>query len=140
MTQLIKHPKRRGEWAELQFAARAASFGLIVCKPWGDTARFDFIVAHGSSHCRVQVKSTATSKTGYYKCWLTSRNHYKAADFDFLAVYIIPEEIWYVIPWSQVCRRSRALILHPHGPRSRYQKYLEAWHLLSKTAAKARAR
>ena len=29
MTQLIKHPKRRGEWAELQFAARAASFGRL---------------------------------------------------------------------------------------------------------------
>ena len=37
----IKHPKLRGEWAELCFMVRAAEKGLQVSKPWGETARYD---------------------------------------------------------------------------------------------------
>ncbi len=37
----IKHPKLRGEWAELRFMTRAAEHGLCVTKPWGETARYD---------------------------------------------------------------------------------------------------
>jgi hypothetical protein len=40
----IKNHKMRREWAELRFMARAAEFGLIVTKPWGDSARYDFAV------------------------------------------------------------------------------------------------
>jgi hypothetical protein len=30
----MKNSKRRGEWAELQFMAKAAKFGLRISKPW----------------------------------------------------------------------------------------------------------
>src|SRR5438552_12970322 len=53
-----RHPKRRGEWVELQFMARAAAHGLTVSKPWGDSARYDFIVEQRGRFRRVQVKST----------------------------------------------------------------------------------
>ena len=42
----IKHPKLRGEWAELRFMRCAAEHGLCVTKPWGETARYDFAVEH----------------------------------------------------------------------------------------------
>ena len=54
----IKHPKLRGEWAELRFMTRAAEHGLCVTKPWGKTARYDFAVEHEGHFVRVQVKST----------------------------------------------------------------------------------
>jgi len=57
---VIQDPKRRGEWAEAQFLSRAASLGLTVCKPWGDSARFDFIVENSEGCCRIQVKSTTS--------------------------------------------------------------------------------
>jgi hypothetical protein len=38
----IKHPKQRGEWAELRFMARAAEHGLCITKPWGEMAHYDF--------------------------------------------------------------------------------------------------
>ena len=60
MPKTIVHPKKRGEWVELQFVARAAHHGLTVSKPWGDTARYDFIVEHGGRFQRVQVKSTTS--------------------------------------------------------------------------------
>ena len=31
--------KKRGEWVEMQFMARAAQHGLTVSRPWGDSAR-----------------------------------------------------------------------------------------------------
>jgi hypothetical protein len=54
----IKHPKLRGEWAELRFMARAAEQGFQVSKPWGETARYDFVVEAAGRFVRVQVKST----------------------------------------------------------------------------------
>ena len=54
----IKHPKLRGEWAELRFMTCAAEHGLCVTKQWGETARYDFAVEHEGHFVRVQVKST----------------------------------------------------------------------------------
>jgi PD-(D/E)XK endonuclease len=54
----IKNRKQRGEWAEMCFMARAATHGLCVAKPYGDSARFDFAIEHHGHFLRVQVKST----------------------------------------------------------------------------------
>src|SRR5436190_11956309 len=51
--------KQIGEWAEMQFMARAAMNSLIVSKPWGETARYDFMTDHDGRLCRVQVKSSS---------------------------------------------------------------------------------
>ena len=59
----IKHPKRRGEWAELRFMACAAENGLRVTKPWGDCSSYDFAVEHNGHFLRVQVKSTQHQST-----------------------------------------------------------------------------
>lgn len=139
---LIKHPKRRGEWVELQFMARAASHGLIVSKPWGDSARYDFIVEHRGRFLRVQVKSTlqrAQRGRGAYLCNTVSRNlrevrgrSYTRNQIDFFAFYVIPEDIWYIVPMADVRRARYAVFLNPHEPRNRYFPYMEAWHLLRK--------
>jgi hypothetical protein len=60
----IKHPKLRGEWAELRFMTREAEHGLCVTKPWGETARYDFAVEHEAHFVRVQVKSTMFKDRG----------------------------------------------------------------------------
>lgn len=51
MNKSLEAPKRRGEWVELQFMARAHAHGLIVSKPWGDSARYDFIVESPRTPC-----------------------------------------------------------------------------------------
>src|SRR2546423_10400572 len=80
LMKTIVHPKKRGEWVELQFMARAAHHGLTVSKPWGDTARYDFIVEHRGRFQRVQVKSTTSCPPvrkgripGAYMCNTISR-------------------------------------------------------------------
>jgi hypothetical protein len=42
------NPKLRGEWVESLFLARAHENGLVICKPWGDSARYDFVIEGGS--------------------------------------------------------------------------------------------
>jgi len=58
---LIKNSKLRGEWVELRFMTRAAEHGVMVSKPWGDSAPYDFMIEHNGRVLRVQVKSTMAS-------------------------------------------------------------------------------
>lgn len=130
MLEMPRHPKRRGEWVELQFMARAASYGLKLCKPWGDTAPYDVTVEHGTGFHRVQVKSTMHLRAKHWwACQLTNRG-YKIDDFDYLAVYIIPKDVWYIIPWVTIAGRT-GIHFDSRRPQGKYRQYREAWHLLT---------
>src|SRR5689334_20331618 len=95
----IKHAKRRGEWAEMKFMTCAAEHGLCVTKPWGEMASYDFAVEHAGCFVRVQVKSTGFKDRGGYSCSVRgSSGPYVGDAFDFVAVYVIPEDVWYIIP------------------------------------------
>jgi len=126
----MKHAKRRGEWAELRFMAAAAENGLSVMKPWGETAQYDFMVEHKARYVRVQVKSTGFMDRGGYSCSVRgSRGAYVGDPFDFVAVYVVPEDIWYIIP-EAVLRGQGSVALYPRLKKSKYGKYLGSWELL----------
>jgi PD-(D/E)XK endonuclease len=132
---LIKNCKRRGEWSELQFMARAANEGLRLAKPWGDSSRYDVIVESGGQFVRVQVKSTANRQpNGAYVCGVhpsPGSELYKRGDFDFLAAYVIPEDVWFIIPGCVVVRRKKTSITLLAGAvGSEWAAYEEAWNLL----------
>jgi hypothetical protein len=133
---LIRHPKKRGEWVELQFMARAASHGFTVCKPMGDSARFDVIVCWKRKLNRVQVKSTiARNCYGSYVCATHARPNlgpYTAKDMDFFVVYVIEHDAWYIIPAKAIAGRKRNISVNPHrnALRKPYEHFREAWHLL----------
>ncbi|MGA8150326.1 MAG: group I intron-associated PD-(D/E)XK endonuclease [Terriglobales bacterium] len=129
----IKLPKARGEWAEMRFMARAAEHGLTVNKPWGESKHYDFAVEHEGFFVRVQVKSTMSRKKNNYGCILRgARVYYTRDDFDFLAVYIIPRDLWYIIPAPLAITGRQRLYLTPDYPRSVYEPYREAWHFLQR--------
>ncbi len=142
MPTSLRHPKRRGEWVELQFMARAAAHGFTVSRPWGDSARYDFVVEKRGRFRRVQVKSTLqTAKhkqgpRGAYLCNTTSRSPdrrlrpYKRNEVDFFALYVIPLDLWYIIPLADLRKVPYAVLLDTTRPGNRYFRYLEAWHLL----------
>ena len=127
------HPKLRGEWAEVHFLARASEHGLRVSKPYGDCLPYDFIVEHGGRMLRVQVKSTSYQCPGYtgYKCFVkpTKGKRYCNNDIDFIAACILPEDIWYIIPFRALTTKN-TVHLDPHNPRNRYRQFREAWNLL----------
>jgi len=124
----------------MDFMLQAATHGLAVAKPFGDNEHYDVIVDAGDRMWRVQVKSAIDSHRGHFAVpthWTAPYKRlapYTAADIDFLAAFIRPHHIWYLIPVEAI-RGRLALALHPFGSRRRpinnFEKYREAWHLLS---------
>lgn len=124
--------KERGEWAELCFMARAAGLGMGVLKPHGDSSRFDVGVLSGGHIWRVQVKSTIyCRRRREYSLNVMGpgRKQYRRGTVDFFAVYLIPVNQWYIIPYDALGRRC-TLHFTPGGKRQKYARYLEAWELL----------
>ncbi len=110
--------------------AMAAEHGLQVTKPWGEMARYDFAVEYGGQFWRVQVKSTMFVDRGGYSCTVRGcRGPYEGDPFDFLAAYVIPEDLWYIIPAEKI-RGQGSIALYPRLKRSKYGEFKEAWHLL----------
>jgi hypothetical protein len=121
--------KKLGEQAEAVFLNKATSLGLSVAKPWGDSERYDLIVRSGRRLLRVQVKSTRY--VGERRFSITARGctaAYTEEEIDILAVYIVPLDIWYLIPVKAFAPR-KCLRFYPEGKnsRGRYEKYREAW-------------
>ena len=135
MKVTLRHQKARGELTEIRFMLLAAACGLIVCKPWGDTQPFDFIVycKRSQRFFRVQVKSSISRCKGGYTV-VTKRSldrKYTAYHTDFVAAYVIPEDAWYIIPIAALGGR-KSIYVYPANPQSRgmFQKYRDAWQLL----------
>jgi hypothetical protein len=133
--------KQRGELAEINFLHKAANLGFGVAKPYGDSERYDFILDSGERLWRVQVKSIATTyppgSHGYRTASCHSRGSckdlpYTADEIDFFVAYIVPLDIWYVIPVHLVTP-VLGLCFYPSGSRlgGRFEPYREAWHLMA---------
>ena len=119
--------KALGEAAEAAFLAKATSLGFGVAKTWGDSERYDFIVDSGQKLWRVQVKSCRYFRS-YYKVTTRGATHaYTANEIDFIAAYIVPEDLWYVIPISLVASRDRIYVSPNRALHSQHEKYREAW-------------
>jgi hypothetical protein len=124
--------KRSGEQAEAVFLNKATSLGFSVAKPWGDSERYDLIVRSGRQLWRVQVKSTCY--VGERRFSITARGctaGYTEDEIDFLAAYIVPLGIWYLIP-VKAFAPSKCLRFYPENNDSRgqYERYREAWWLM----------
>jgi hypothetical protein len=128
--EIIRDNKKRGEWAESVFVARAAERGLEISKPFGESGRFDCVVGGPGKFVAVQVKCTIAKMPNAkgYICNLKSNNkHYAPGAFDFVAAYAIPEDTWYIVPETAI-RGMSAITLCSTMPK--YEKYREAWDLL----------
>ncbi len=141
MLSAITHRRARGEAAELCFIARASQFGLNVSKPLGGCLPYDVIVGYASHLHRVQAKSTMQydPRSRRYRCQIVRADRsqpYSPDDVEFIAVYVIPEDLWYIIPMSTL--RARHISLRPRDPRSRYYPYEERWELFMQPPAAAR--
>jgi hypothetical protein len=131
----IARPKE-GEQAELAFLSKASSLGFALSLPYGHMQRYDFIVDSGKNIWRVQVKTTKHMLNGLYLVGVHHRANrrahaYTASEIHFVAVFILPEQTWYILPVREVTEH-RSLLFRPKGYHRRdpYARYREAWHLL----------
>jgi len=135
--------KLTGETGECAFIWEAARRGLIVSKPYGESAPYDFIVqprergpnGRPGKLSRIQVKTAATFQRTHC-CYLISvtrggrHARYARDEIDFFAVSILPLGVWYIIPVASVSTPTLKFFPHVQRSRSRYAKHREAWHLL----------
>lgn len=132
--------KERGEWVELKFMAKAAEHGLHVLKPWGDSLAYDVGLDPGLGLLRVQVKSTTCRNRYGYLCRFSpgpaSHREYTAKQIDFFAAYVIPKDVWYLIPSAELLNNAQETVTlcptkRPRFPdRHPYEHFREAWALL----------
>jgi PD-(D/E)XK endonuclease len=129
--ELLRNGKKRGEWAELVFAARAIARGFWLWRPWGESRGYDWVVEReGGGFARVQVKSTIFPEGKGYSCSLKdSKGVYRKKTFDFVAAYVIPMDVWYILPERRV-RGMWSVGLHPELEKSKYGEFEEGWELL----------
>ncbi len=131
--------KEQGEMVEILFHLEAFHRNMIVCKPFGDNKRYDFIVDSGHGLSKVQVKSTSVkdTKTRNDRYRIVSahrantKNPYTLLDIDLLVAYVIPEHAWYIIPIHEISN-STGIYLRPHitnYENQRFEQYREMWEL-----------
>lgn len=134
----VRSPKARGEVAEALFLARAMDLGLVVSKPFGDSARYDFVVDSGGRLLRVQVKSAWTpAHHGGYQFGASPAQlqgqrarPYRRDEIDFLVACIVPQDTWFIIPIRAIATRNHLVLPADSRPHP-FSRYREAWHLLS---------
>jgi hypothetical protein len=138
---LIRHrtAKSLGELAELAFSYKAASLGFGLAKPLGDNQPFDFILNSGHRLWRVQVKSTYhLGKSGEYTVRAVraavggKSRTYTSDDIDVLAAWVMPLDVWYIIPVQAFApRKSLAVYPHRDVDAGQFEPFREAWCLLA---------
>jgi hypothetical protein len=136
----IKTYKERGEWAELCFMARAADRGFNVSRPHGDSASYDVGVEQNGRFLRIQVKSTSSIRRGSYRAGIIGPQHerYARGKLDFFAVYLVPVDVWYIIPFDVVDKSYSVNLMPRKG--YKFSQYMEAWNLLREAEKKSKAR
>jgi len=82
------------------------------------------------------VKTTTVKNRGMYNVTICrhanrERRAYTESEIDFVAVYIVPEDTWYILPVREVvghqCLRFRP---KGYGRGDIHERYREAWRLL----------
>jgi hypothetical protein len=131
---IVLPTKRRGEVAEAAFLHKAASLGFSVSKPWGESDRYDFIVDCAGRIWRVQVKSAHSSSiNGYafHACGNVRSRRYTAKDIDFIIGYVVPDDVWYIIPIAEFADKTTVKVFPSSRRRmSRFEMYRDAWDYL----------
>jgi hypothetical protein len=68
----------------------------------------------------------------------SSHKVYRAGSFDFIAAYVVLEDVWYIIP-AKLIRGLRSVSLCTTGSEAKYEEYREAWDLLRKATGREEA-
>jgi len=123
--------KWAGELSEMKFQVRATENRLVCSKPFGDLQTYDFLTDSGMAIHRVQVKSTNRKRDRGYAISLERNKHkkYEPNDFDVVACYIKPFDVWYLIPMRKI--KGTQIKFYPHlSGVGRYEQYREDWEVL----------
>ena len=130
---------RQGILGESAFQYRGAALVLRLSKPISEKGPYDYIIDSGRRFWRVNVKSSrCMTRWLMYNVWVgRNRNRgrhgqqavpYLKSEIDFIAIYIIPEDTFCIIPVSELAGRTHITSYssqHPKpGPYAKKQRSL----------------
>ena len=127
----LKNTKKIGDTAEIKFMLLSMELGHIVSKPITENTRYDLIIDTGEELQRIQIKSTnrkvINRNVYFYKCSFcygsSHKEHYKANDIDYIAVYIFPEDAWYKIPFKAIEGKTGKFYPNRKPESSKYEQF-----------------
>jgi PD-(D/E)XK endonuclease len=98
---------KEGELGELAFLSKASSLGFALSLPYGHMQPLRLRGRLRHELWRVQVKTTEHMLNGLYLVGTHHRANrrahaYTESEIDFVAVYILPEQTWYILPVREV--------------------------------------
>jgi len=123
-----------GDIGEIEFLLKAKKLGFYVLKPYSSILKYDFVLDNHQKMLKIQVKTT-TKKTldrDRYKIIVShgrkEKKAYSSEDVDFFIVYIQPENLFYIFPFSFI--KTKTLNIYPYQKDHISNNYLERWDLL----------
>lgn len=108
--------KAKGAQTELECITYLHGLGYDISIPWGDNARYDFVLDVNHKLYKIQCKTSSLQEEGVYKFKCNStyvntqgnRNEsYSAEEVDFFCTFI--EGKCYLIPFSETSKREKVM-------------------------------
>ena len=127
---------RTGDIGEAAFVLKSTQLGLRLARPLSGKESYDYISDNGRELHRVQVKAAGTraSKTAYHVTIARGTRKsipYSKHEIDYLVIYLIPEDTFYVLPQKALGRRVALSVPSPRRQRpTKFLQHLERWDLL----------
>ena len=112
--------KQKGILTEIECMAAFAKAGLTFSIPYGDHARYDFVLDINNTLYKIQCKTSSKKEDGVYlfSCRSTAANKSRAAnrsytseEVDFFSTII--NEKCYLIPFSETSNHSKTMRFVP---------------------------
>lgn len=84
------------------FHGTSGGTGVVRLQALWRFGAVDVGIAHGGRVLRVQIKSTTYSRDGSFICTVLGPGHrgYRKGEVDFVAVYVVPVDVWYILPFE----------------------------------------
>ena len=125
-----------GAIAEYIFITECIKREIPIYTPVVDILGIDFIIQSKTILRKIQVKCTSVSISSYkkamrYKFNLTHKgtNEKYTSQFDFLVAYILPEDIFYIIPLDII--NSPVISVNPYNEKCKYYYYKNNFDLIT---------
>lgn len=115
-------PHAKGDVIELLSISKFIEQGFVVSIPYGDNARYDFVVDTGKKIYKIQCKRARLTRTGNYTIrtvsthWRSGKvvsQYYTPTEVDFFCTYI-ENEVYLV--GIDLCEGRSEVTLHNSGP------------------------
>lgn len=126
-----------GDFGELVFQLEASQRGFHVSRPVL-IRHYDFVTDWYGKLSRVQVKAiqAPAMRPGAvsYEC-IAAHGHRKKQPYslehsDFIAVFIVPDDLWFILPVAEVGERIHFRFWPDKESGAWTTQFREAWHLM----------